>query len=80
MEEAVSKCTLRWPLSFHIRLKSFGFSSKKEFTSFLLQISWFQTVLFGQKPPKRLLLQDYALWPAGQTQFPPFSAHGDGTS
>ena len=33
-----------------------------------------------QKPPKRLLLQDYALWPAGQTQFPPFSAHEDGTS
>ena len=53
---------------------------KKEFTSFLLQISRFTPFFPRQKPPKRLLLQDYALWPAGQTQFPPFSAHEDGTS
>ena len=56
------------------------FLKKKEFPGFLFQISSFYTVFPRQKPPKRLLLQDYALWPAGQIQFPPFSAHGDGTS
>ena len=50
-----------------------------------LQVSFyrfhrFKRFFLGQKPPKRLLLQDYVLWPAGQIQFPPFSAHGDGTS
>ncbi|WP_308773500.1 hypothetical protein, partial [uncultured Bacteroides sp.] len=43
-----------------------------------LQVSFYRfhrfTPFFScQKPPKRLLLQDYALWPAGQIQFPPFS-------
>ena len=55
--EAISNATgrlsqnknLRWPLLFHIRLKSFGFSSKKEFTSFLLQNSSYQTVF----PPSK---------------------------
>ena len=38
-ETRPSQNELRWPLSFRIRLKSFGFSSKKEFTNFFLQIS-----------------------------------------
>ena len=36
-----SQNELRWPLSFHLRLKLFGFSSQKEYLSFLLQISSF---------------------------------------
>ena len=66
------KIELRWPLLFHLQLKSFGFFSKKEFINLLLKVSSFQTFFFRcHKPPKRLLLQDYVQWPAGRTQFQP---------
>ena len=38
------KIELRWPLLFYFKLKSFGFSSKKEFINLLLKVSSFQTV------------------------------------
>lgn len=62
---------LRWPLLFHFRLKSFVFIQKEEFTSLFLKILSFQTVFCYHKPPKKLLLQDYMLLLAGQTQFQP---------
>ena len=37
----LSQNTLRWPLLFHSKLKSFGFFSKDEFISLLLKISLF---------------------------------------
>ena len=68
IDEGVSKCIpsffmttrpsqneLRWPLSFHIRLKSFGFSSKKR--SF--QVSSFKFHHFKPFSPVRSLLRGY---------------------
>ena len=62
------KINLRWPLLFYSKLKSFGFFSKDEFISLLLKISLF---FCYHNLPKRLLLQDYVLLPAGRTQFQP---------
>lgn len=65
------KIELRWPLLFHLQLKSFGFSQKGvyklTFEGFILSNFFFRC----HKPPKRLLLQDYVQWPAGRTQFQP---------
>ena len=46
MKRGCLKIELRWPLLFHLQLKSFGFSSKKKLTNLLLKISFFQTVYF----------------------------------
>ena len=41
LKKRLSQNTLRWPLLFHSKLKSFGFFSKDEFISLLLKISLF---------------------------------------
>ena len=47
------KIELRWPLLFHLQLKSFGFFSKKEFINLLLKVSSFQTFFFVAISPLR---------------------------
>ena len=46
------KIELRWPLLFHLQLKSFGFFSKKEFINLLLKVSSFQTFFFVVRKSK----------------------------
>ncbi len=64
------KINLRWPLFQSFRFK---FSVIKEF---ILSDSFSRI----KKLSKRLLLQDWVLWPSDQTQFPFSSVHEDGTS
>ena len=53
MERGCLKIELGWPLLLYFKLKSFGFSSKKEFINLLLKVSSFQTVFFVAISPLR---------------------------
>ena len=53
MDGGCLKIELRWPLLFHLQLKSFGFFSKKEFINLLLKVSSFQTFFFVAISPLR---------------------------